>query len=186
MPVFTLRGLRVLLAGAVTAIAIMVTALPAAAHTALKEANPKSGSTVEPPSEVVLTYTEAVKLPQVVVTDDKGTMYASGEAEATDNKVTQTLKGPLPNGDYTVGWRVVSVDGHPVKGSYKFTVKGASATATPTSASPATVATPASSPAASREESSGGSSGWLWIGLAAVVIAAIAGGLAWVRRPRAN
>ncbi|GAA4137963.1 copper resistance CopC family protein [Actinomadura keratinilytica] len=188
-----MRGLRVLLAGLVAVLAVGVAAPPASAHDALKEAKPASGDTVEPPSEIVLTYTNTVRLPQVVVTDDKGTAVQSGAPEASDNKVTQALNGTLPDGEYTVAWRVVSSDGHPIKGSYKFTVKGSPASAgspSPAGADVSVSSAPApaapSTQGASGESEEGGSSGWLWIGLAAVAVAAVAGGVAWARRPRQN
>ncbi|GAA4105143.1 MULTISPECIES: copper resistance CopC family protein [Actinomadura] len=189
-----MRGLRVLLAGMIAAVAVGVAAPPASAHDALKEATPASGATVEPPSEIVLTFTNTARLPQVVVTDDKGTAVQSGAPEASDNKVTQALNGTLPNGEYTVAWRVVSSDGHPIKGTYKFTVEGSSAAPTssataPSSAAPAPAASAPATPStrgASSQSEDGGSSGWLWIGLAAVVVAAVVGGVAWARRPRQN
>ncbi|WP_395952328.1 copper resistance protein CopC [Actinomadura sp. 3N508] len=170
---------------------LAVSAAPASAHTALTASNPKKGSSVAAPSEIVLTYTENIRLPRVLLTDASGKQYQAGTAKAVDNKVTQPVSGALPNGKYTVGWRVVSVDGHPVSGTYKFTVEG-SATGTGGSsgstASPGAASSdpfvPAASPsnAASSESSGGGSSGWLWIGLIALVIAGAAGAVAWFRR----
>ncbi|TDD30405.1 copper resistance protein CopC [Actinomadura sp. KC06] len=168
---------------------LAMSATPASAHTALTAANPKKGSSVASPSQIVLTYTETVRLPRVILTDASGKQHQAGTAKAVDNKVTQPVTGALPNGKYTVGWRVVSVDGHPVSGSYKFTVEGSSAgsAASPGAAS-SQPAAPAPSPsnAASSEDSGGGSSGWLWIGLIALVVAAAAGAVAWFRRSPAS
>ncbi|TDB85567.1 copper resistance protein CopC [Actinomadura sp. KC216] len=174
---------------------LAMSAAPASAHTALTGSTPKKDSSVAAPSEIVLTYTETIRLPRVLVTDASGKQYQAGTAKAVDNKVTQPVNGALPNGKYTVGWRVVSVDGHPVSGSYKFTVEGSSAstggasgsTASPGAGSPQPVI-PAASPsnAAASEESGGGSSGWLWIGLIALVIAGAGGAVAWFRRSPAS
>ncbi|TMQ96190.1 copper resistance protein CopC [Actinomadura soli] len=164
-----------------------MSAAPASAHTALTAANPKKGSSIAAPSQIVLTYSETVRLPRVVLTDASGKEHQAGTPKAVDNKVTQPVGGALPNGKYTVGWRVVSVDGHPVSGSYKFTVEGSpsGSTALPDAAS-SQAAAPAPSPspsnAASSEDSSGGLSGWLWIGLIALVVAAAGGAVAWFRR----
>ncbi|NDU76692.1 copper resistance protein CopC [Actinomadura sp. DSM 109109] len=168
-------------AAAVAAVAAVLstTAVPAEAHAALTDASPAEDSTVGAPPRIVLTYSDPVRLPRVVVTDGSDRQYQSGPAQAVDNKVTQPLGGTLPDGRYTVAWRVVSSDGHPVDGTYTFTVRGSSGTAQP--AAPA----PPQAGAAPAEES-GGSSGWLWIGLIALVVAAAAGTAAWLRRPRAR
>lgn len=161
----------VLAAGTVLAL----TAAPASAHTTLTSASPAKDATVAAPSEIALTYADPVRLPRVVVMDASKKQYQSGSARAVDNKVTQAVDGALPNGKYTVGWRVVASDGHPVEGAYTFTVAGSSAVARP--------AAPAPSPAsATSGEDSGGSSGWLWIGLIVLVIAVAAGSVTWFRR----
>ena len=135
----------------------------------------------------MLTFTNSVPLPQVVVTDAGGTAYQSGAPQATDNKVTQPLNGTLPNGTYTVAWRVVSADGHPIKGTYKFTVEGSTAQS-PASTTSGAASPPPPSPTVGTSGGSddGGASGWLWIALAAVAVVAVAGGVAWARRPSQN
>ncbi|TDD67467.1 copper resistance protein CopC [Actinomadura darangshiensis] len=168
----TRAALRAAAGVAAVAAALALTAAPASAHTTLTAANPAKDSAVAAPSQIVLTYADPVRLPRVVVTDGSRKPYQAGTAQAVDNKVTQAV-GALPNGKYTVGWRVVASDGHPVEGSYTFTVKGSSGAAQP--AAPAPSATKAAS-------SEGGSSGWLWIGLIVLVLAIAAGAIAWFRR----
>ncbi|MFD0683527.1 copper resistance CopC family protein [Actinomadura fibrosa] len=189
------RGLvrRVAAGGAAAALALAVPAAPASAHTTLKSAEPASGATVAAPSKIVLTYADPVMVPQIVLTDASGGRHESGPARAVDNTVTESVAGVLPDGVYTVGWRVVATDGHPVTGSFRFTVKGSTAAASPGAAAPGAAgasaapggavpggAAPATTKAAGEE--SGGSSGWLWIGLAALVVALAGGAVAWLRR----
>ena len=52
-----------------------------------------------------------------------------GEQVIDGGTVTVSLPSPLPDGTYTVAYRVVSADGHPVQGAYQFTVTGATADA---------------------------------------------------------
>ncbi|XRQ06783.1 copper resistance CopC family protein [Actinomadura welshii] len=170
----------------------LVFAAPASAHDTLTGSNPKEDATVEAPTEIVLEFSAPVRLPRVIVTDASDKTYQAGEPRAVDNKVTQALGGTLPNGEYTVAWRVVSSDGHPIQGTYDFTVKGSpgEASGEPSDAPSDVAAEPAapepSATNAAASEDSGGSSGWLWIGLIALVIGAAAGAVAWLRRSAAS
>ena len=112
------------LAGAVAALA-----LPAAAwaHAALVQTVPSASGTVNtPPKQLLLTYTEAVepRFAIVSVTDVKANQMTSGSPRRSPGNA-DTLVVPLkilPEGWYLVYWRVVSVDGHPVRGAFTFAV----------------------------------------------------------------
>ncbi|MBE1532721.1 copper resistance CopC family protein [Actinomadura algeriensis] len=182
------RALGAALAAVLTLAAALTFAAPASAHTALTGSNPEADATVAPPSEIVLEFADPVTLPQVVVTDESDARHELGKPVAVDNDVTQALKAPLPNGAYTVGWRAVSPDGHPISGTFEFTVEGAapsapSSPADPSAAAPAPAPSTASSPASS-SESEGTSASWLWVGLGALVVALAVGGVAWLRRSK--
>jgi methionine-rich copper-binding protein CopC len=184
------------LAGALAAATLALGAAPASAHTALESSDPKANAEIAPPAEITLTYTEAIRLPRVVLTGPDGARHENGAPKADGDTVTQPVKGALPNGRYTVGWRVVSADGHPVSGTFKFTVKGSTAAegqgqgqapagnaGNPSGAPAAPASTPSPSNAAGQEESDGSSSGWVWIGVAGLVVVLVVGGVAWARRP---
>ncbi|MEV5710196.1 copper resistance protein CopC [Actinoallomurus sp. NPDC052274] len=187
------------LAAAMAAITVgcLLTAPPASAHTTLVAAQPAKGAKVSSPAQIKLTYAEPVRFPGVVVLDAKGGHHESGKAHAAGATVTEQVAGVLPPGVYTVGWRVVSEDGHPVTGDYKFTVVGgassAPASAGPTpapsgstddGAAPAAV-TASSTPAARKSASTSGAS-WLWVGLGAVLVVAAVGGAELTRRRRSS
>ncbi|GAB4098018.1 copper resistance CopC family protein [Sinomonas halotolerans] len=133
---------------------------PAVAHDALGGSSPASGATVaRAPGEVRLDFTNrplGVGV-EVKVTDAAGTVWSEGEAEVVDASVTQRLRAGAPAGAYTVVWRVVSSDSHPIEGTFGFT---ASAGAGGTEGS----TTPAASPAASASPSSSLASGGAQIG----------------------
>ena len=161
---------------------MLVTAAPAEAHTTLTSSSPAKGATVTSPAQIRLTFGEPVRFTGVVVEDAEGGHHEAGKSQAVDNHVTQQVAGVLPPGVYTVGWRVVATDGHPVTGEYKFTVKGGAAS----SASPASSAaptTPATSPAAEPVTHTS-SAGWWYVGLVILVVALAGGGLALARRRR--
>lgn len=125
-----------LLLGVLSSI-IMATA--ADAHTELKSVDPADGSRVtSPPARVVLTFTEPVgtSFATVIVTGPEGAV-SRGRAAVDGAVVTQQLDAGIPFGDYTVAFRVVSEDGHPVSARTTFTV----AANTPTPASSTTTST---------------------------------------------
>jgi methionine-rich copper-binding protein CopC len=151
-------------------------AMPAQAHTSLRSSSPASGATVPSPAQIVLTYADPVIVPRVIVTDTAGGHHETGPAHAVDAQVTQRVGGPLTPGVYTVGWRVVASDGHPVSGQYRFTVRGTAASARTTATPPASgssgpgsaapgAAVSPTPPAGSRSPGAGGPGAWLWTGL---------------------
>ncbi|MDX3107127.1 copper resistance CopC family protein [Nonomuraea angiospora] len=138
---------------AATAAALLVlvfgTAAPALAHDALKSSSPAKDAEVKSLDEVRLEFTAGVRLPFVIVRGPGGAELQSGKPEADGKVVTQAVKEPVPDGKYTIAYRVVSSDGHPIEGEIPFKVKGAE-TPSPSaseSAAPATSAPATSAPA---------------------------------------
>ena len=122
---------------AVALLALLLgTAAPASAHAALIRTDPASGSVVvTAPQRVVLTFSEGVLLSadSLRVLDPRGTNVAvgtPGHADVADSGSTATvaLKSGLGNGTYTVAWRAVSQDSHPVAGAFTFSIGSASRT----------------------------------------------------------
>jgi copper transport protein len=115
----------------VVALAALVAALalPAAAwaHAALLHTVPSASGTVNtPPKEVQLTYSEAVepRFAIVSVTDAAGHQQTNGSPARSPTNA-DTLVVPvkkLGEGWYLVWWRVISEDGHPVRGAFTFAV----------------------------------------------------------------
>jgi copper transport protein len=110
-------------------VAAAALALPAAAwaHAALLKTVPEASRTInQAPPEVRLTYSEPVepRFAIVSVTDAAGRQVTSGKPSAAPG-APQTLVTPLrrvPEGWYLVFWRVISADGHPVRGAFTFAV----------------------------------------------------------------
>ncbi|MHC6594259.1 copper resistance CopC family protein [Arthrobacter sp. C152] len=120
-----------------TAAFLMVPAAAAQAHDVLEASEPASGSTVHSvPDKIGLTFDHTpIAIGSVVrVEDATGTDQADGPVVIVDNHVTQAVKAEAPDGKYTVVWRVVSSDGHPIEGTFTFTADAAS---TPGAAAPA-------------------------------------------------
>lgn len=104
-------------------------AAPAAAwaHAALIRTDPVASRTINAaPPAVRLTYTEPIepRFAIVSVTDAAGRQLTSGPPQGAPGS-PQTLVAPLrhtPQGWYLVFWRVISADGHPVRGAFTFAV----------------------------------------------------------------
>jgi copper transport protein len=115
--------------GLVSLAAAAALALPAAAwaHAALLRTVPEASRTVNtPPKQVSLTYSEAVepRFAIVSVTDAAGHQQTAGpprRSAADPDTLVVPLKH-LSEGWYLVYWRVISADGHPVRGAFTFAV----------------------------------------------------------------
>ncbi|HWC24747.1 MAG TPA: copper resistance CopC family protein [Flexivirga sp.] len=120
--------LRRLVIGAVALVLAVLGVIPAAqAHDYLVGSTPKLNSTVTTaPKQVSLEFNDIVLTrpapPQLTVRGPDGRYYETGCATVTDTtvKVPVALGGA---GKYTVTWRVVSADGHPVSDSISFTYR---------------------------------------------------------------
>jgi copper transport protein len=104
---------------------VLAPASPAGAHAELSSTDPTDGAVLETaPSEVTLRFTEGVTVRPdgVRVLDRDAERVDGGIAEASDAVVVAPIDQPLPPGGYVVAWRVVSADGHPVRGAFTFSV----------------------------------------------------------------
>jgi hypothetical protein len=77
------------------------------------------------------------ELSTVVVTGPDGADHARGPVVVRGAEVVQPLAGPLPAGDWTLLYRVVAADGHPLTGAVPFTVDAGTPTGTPPGAASA-------------------------------------------------
>ena len=107
----------------VLALAVTISA-PALAHTHLTETNPADGATVtEAISTLTLQFDGQVGEGSFVeLTTSTGKEVEISSIEIGDDNMTATVAEPLTNDNYTVDWSIISADGHPLQGSYTFTV----------------------------------------------------------------
>ena len=174
-PLLLKAGMRGFGALVLTVTAVVVAAPTASAHDALVSMSPQAGSLVmTQPASVVLTFDEPVQDigAAVVVTAPSGTRVQSGPPRIVDNIVTQPLTAMTEPGHYTVAYRIVSADGHPVAKEVGFDFL---ATGTPSVSAATSTAT---------DELAGAQAPWVILALVAVVV--IGGGavLVWRRRRR--
>lgn len=116
------KSLALALAGLIISIS-----LPALAHAQLVDANPKANQVLtSSPSQFRLNFSDQLVVlgegsNWLKVEDSKGLIVSAPAAVLGSELVAQAM-GALSSGSYKLSYRVLSEDGHPVEGSYRFTV----------------------------------------------------------------
>ena len=165
------------LAALLTLVLGLFAAAPAQAHDELVASNPAAEEQLDQvPEEVVLTYSaEIMDIGNAIeITDPQGEVVSQGEPVVEGRDISQAISGADAEGTYTVTWRVVSSDGHPIEGRYEFTVGTASDSAASDSASSAQddASTEAAENAAEQAESQG-INPLVWVLLGVLVLAVV-------------
>lgn len=186
-----MRTIRPLLAAVVAAFAfasaLLFSAAPASAHDVAESTAPANGATVaEVPASVSITFNNRpLAIGSGVTVTAGGENWADGPVEIIDSQAVQKLRPDAPAGEYTVVWRVVSSDSHPIEGTFKFTATAGSTTAASgtAAASPSGSATPATVPSVGSAPPGTGSSApaadasqpfpWSIVVIAAVAVALV-------------
>ncbi|MFJ8688735.1 copper resistance CopC family protein [Micromonospora wenchangensis] len=170
------RFVAVLLAGVLT---LFVAATPARAHNGLRSASPARDATLtRAPTTITLEFLARLDptFTTIVLTDGTERRVPTDDPVVSGATGSVRVTGPLPNGTYTVAYRVVSADGHPVQGSYPFTV------ADPAAPSP-DPPTGSAAPAAALASGHGGGRATV-VGAAGSVVVVLLAAAAVLRRRR--
>jgi copper resistance protein C len=187
---------RALLVGLLSAVALVLGGTTASAHDTVLGTAPGDGETLTTAPTQVSVELSAV--PQAIgsrmlVTSSDGTVLFDGEPTITDRVASVELP-EVANDGYTVAWRLVSSDGHPIDGTFGFVVDdpaavapaedptmetqvetdAATGTATSEAATDAsTTDAPDASPSATDAASDEDSSGTSWLPVAGVVVVVV-------------
>jgi copper resistance protein C len=180
-------ALAVVLAVSSALLGAVLGASPASAHASLVASTPAQDARLDVlPGEVSFEFSEEMSAPAyVVVTAPDGTALADGEPVVDGATVRQAVSPSEATGTFTMAYRAVSEDGHPVTGQITFDVGEAS---TPTSATPTASAAPDDDPAPAAASSSdddgdgGGWPTWLVAGVPVVLFALALLLFVWSRR----
>jgi len=104
-------------------------ALPAFGHAALRETTPFEGEVVdEAPMSVTLVFNESVSSPvgALRVFDTGGARADTGQQQQpAQDTVAVSLRDALEDGSYLVSYRVLSEDGHVIRGAFVFSIGSA-------------------------------------------------------------
>ncbi|WP_435212814.1 copper resistance CopC/CopD family protein [Streptomyces sp. bgisy034] len=127
-PRWTRKPLTVLLLVGAVLTLLLGGAGTASAHAVLTKSDPADVSVLKSaPKQLTLTFNETVSLADgslrvlspMNLRVDRGTV---GHAAGKTNTARVQLTGKLPEGTYTVSWRVVSSDSHPISGAFAFSI----------------------------------------------------------------
>ena len=131
-----------MLLGTVLVLLLLGSAGTASAHAALESTDPADGSVLKSaPRTLTLTFSESVALLddsfRVYDPDNRRVKTSSAHhAKDAGDTASVTLPAKLGTGTFTVAWRVVSADSHPVSGAFTFSIGKPSAATTPISTAP--------------------------------------------------
>jgi copper resistance protein C len=189
---------------AASALLLLLPALPASAHNSVIATSPGEGATVtEQPGIISLKTSDALLEVDggsvIEVQGPDGRYYGDGCTVVDGPTAAMQAELGTP-GEYTVTWRVVSTDGHPITGTWAFAWQpadgvslaegselpaecgGTAAVSTP-GAGADEASEPADSPDADGDASSSSSADALWV-VGGVLVAAVAALVTWfaVRR----
>ena len=110
-----------------TVFVLSVTMAPtASAHADLQVSTPGDGESLQiAPEEIRLTFSEELfeELVEISILDADGDLYSTIEVEQTPPPGTDVIfpwPTQAPPGEYSIAYRVVSADGHPVTGTISF------------------------------------------------------------------
>ncbi|UKA56723.1 copper resistance protein CopC (plasmid) [Arthrobacter sp. FW305-BF8] len=137
------RALLRLAAALATLVSASVVAAPAMAHDSLSSTAPAQDSVITAaPATVSLTLSEppinseSLSLSVITVKDGGGKTVSNGKVTVDGPRLSTAVATGSP-GKHTVLWRAVSSDGHPIEGTFSFTVKPPASVATAPAASAA-------------------------------------------------
>lgn len=158
---------RILVMCALGLVALLGASGTAFAHNTLVGSTPEEGAQLRTgPQEVRLDFDQPVRSGEgyntVTVVGPDGSHWTDAPAQVEGNSVRVPVGELGPAGDYRIGYRVLSNDGHPVSGQVPFTLTE------PGDGSP--VPAPGAEQDEPAEES-GGTPVWPWIVGAVVVVA---------------
>ena len=105
-------------------VTVVAMAAPAWAHAMLVSSSPADGAVVSaPPRAATLVFDEPVRpVPADIVVLDPHGRSVGGAVTAAGPKVVVALPRAGVQGTYTLSWRVISADSHPVGGAITFSV----------------------------------------------------------------
>ena len=94
------------------------------AHTGLESSSPQNGETIsEEIQQIILTFETKIEQTSTIrLKSADGTEIPVKDITITDKQMVGNLEAPLDHGDYQVLWNIIGADGHPIEGTFTFSV----------------------------------------------------------------
>ena len=105
---------------------LVISATSSWAHAELVKTTPSASASLDaPPERVVLEFDDSVRIPNGglrVINESSKRLAIPSPVSSNGGRNQSVILPPLPPGAYVVSWRVVSSDGHPLRGAFTFRV----------------------------------------------------------------
>lgn len=124
---------RLVIIAAVAAVGTVLGVGPASAHSALRSSTPADGAVLEQaPVTIDLVFNQSISknFAEVAVLDSDNQPMKVSAPLVNAARVGVEIQADLGSGAYTVNYRVVSADGHPITGQVAFSVAPSSSAPT--------------------------------------------------------
>lgn len=94
------------------------------AHSHLEDSSPKDGAVLtESLKEIKLTFETNLEPTSTFTLADANGTAVTLPVEIKGNQLVGVLQKDLANGAYSIHWKIIGTDGHPLEGDLSFTVK---------------------------------------------------------------
>ena len=104
-------------------LAVAITPVLAAAHSKSEATTPGDGATVSEVPELSMRFDDPMRIISVTLTSEGSDIAIERETGMDPAKEFRAMPSEaLAPGDYLLEWRGMASDGHPMQGSFSFTV----------------------------------------------------------------
>ncbi len=126
---------QVLLTLVLISIFVMIFPSNLSAHTKLEKSSPQEGEVITTQlHEITLQFNTDIEiLSTFTLIDENDREVSLEETQIKDRSMVRELNDSLvlANGEYTIRWKIVGKDGHPIEGEYRFSVNLPAQASTP-------------------------------------------------------
>ncbi|WP_075619140.1 copper resistance CopC family protein [Paenisporosarcina indica] len=93
------------------------------AHSTIINSTPSDGETVKEQLSVIdMQFNTSIENMSTFTLKDVSGGEIPVNTSVNGDRLSGTVESPLQNGEYTVDWNIIGDDGHPITGSYSFSV----------------------------------------------------------------
>lgn len=95
------------------------------AHSHIEDSSPKNGEVItDPLNNITLSFETAIEPTSTfTLADANGAEVSLPEVTISGNQLIANVENELANGAYTIHWKIIGEDGHPLEGDIPFTVQ---------------------------------------------------------------